>query len=105
MDGISRGLLDGQLLDGILPLTGELPARLADGARVAEVGCGTGHAMNLMARAYPRSTFTGYDLAEDAIDRGRAEAAAWGLTNVSFVVLDVATMPTDPPSKIGRAHV
>ena len=97
MDGISRGLMDGQLLDGILPLTGELPARLAEGARVAEVGCGTGHAMNLMARAYPRSTFTGYDLAEDAIDRGRAEAAAWGLTNVSFVVLDVATMPTDPP--------
>jgi hypothetical protein len=40
--------------------------------------CGTGHALNLMAQAYPRSTFTGYDLAEDATDRARAEAAAWG---------------------------
>ena len=98
MDGVSRGQMDGQLLDGILPLTGELPARLADGVRVAEVGCGTGHALNLMARAYPRSSFTGYDLAEDGIDRARAEAAAGGLTNVSFEVLDVAMMPTDPPS-------
>src|SRR5688500_6252154 len=98
MDGISRGLMDGQLLDGILPLTGELPARLADGVRAAEVGCGTGHASNLLARAYPRSSFTGYDLAEDAIAQARAEAAAWGLTNASFEVLDVATLPSDPPS-------
>ena len=98
MDGRSRGLMDGQLLDGILPLTGELPARLTDGVRVAEIGCGTGHALNLMARAYPRSSFTGYDLAEDAIDRGRAEAAAWGLTNVTFQALDVARLPGDPPS-------
>ncbi|MGY1824540.1 class I SAM-dependent methyltransferase [Geodermatophilus sp. SYSU D00079] len=98
MDGISRGLVDGQLLDGILPLTGELPARLADGVRVTEIGCGTGHALTVMARAHPRSTFTGYDLAADAIDRARAEAAAWGLSNATFEVLDVATMPTEPPS-------
>jgi SAM-dependent methyltransferase len=98
MDGISRGLVDGQLLGGILPLTGELPARLGEGVRVAEIGCGTGHALNLMARAYPRSSFTGYDLAEDAIARARAEATAWGLANVAFEVLDVATMPLDPPS-------
>src|SRR3712207_1213135 len=98
MDGLSRGLMDGQLLDGILPLTGELPARLTDGVRVVEVGCGTGHALNLMARAYPRSSFTGSDLAEDAIAQARAEAAAWGLNNVSVEVHDVARLPSDPPS-------
>ena len=98
MDGLSRGLMDGQLLDGVLPLTGELPARLTDGVRAVEIGCGTGHALNLMARAYPRSSFTGYDLAGDAIDRARAEATAWGLTNVSFDVLDVARLPSEPPS-------
>ncbi|MGR6964699.1 class I SAM-dependent methyltransferase [Geodermatophilus sp. URMC 61] len=75
-----------------------MPARLTDGVRVAEVGCGTGHALNLMAPAYPRSSFTGYDLAGDAIDRARAEAADWGLTNVSFEVLDVARLPSDPLS-------
>ncbi|MGY1643483.1 class I SAM-dependent methyltransferase [Geodermatophilus sp. SYSU D00703] len=97
MDGLSRGLLDGQLLEGILPLTGELPDRLRAGARVADVGCGTGHAVNLMARAFPRSSFTGYDLAEDAIARARAEAAAMGLANASFEVLDVLRLPTEPP--------
>ena len=50
-----------------------------------------------MARAYLRSSFTGYDLAEDAIAQARAEAADWGLTNVSFEVLDVARLPGEPP--------
>ncbi len=34
------------------------------------------NAVNVMASAYPKSNFTGYDIAEDAIARGRAEAAA-----------------------------
>ena len=96
MDQVSRGLFDGQLVDGILPLAAGVPGRLSEGARVADVGCGTGHAVNLMARAFPRSTFVGYDLAEDAIVRARAEAARWGLTNVTFEVRDVVRLPSDP---------
>ncbi len=97
MDTLSRGLLDEQLIAGILPATGDLPARLAVGTRVADIGCGTGHAVNLMARAHPRSSFVGYDLAPDAITRARAEAAEWGLVNASFDVQDVRQLPTDPP--------
>jgi SAM-dependent methyltransferase len=97
MDELSRGLLDGQLLDGILPVTGDLPERLAEGARVADIGCGTGHAVNLLARAYPRSSFIGYDFGTDAIAQGRAEAAEWGLGNATFEVLDVAQLPGEPP--------
>lgn len=97
MDGVSRGLLDGQLLDGILPLAGGLKARMAEGIRAADVGCGTGHAINLMARSFPRSTFVGYDLAADAIAAARAEAADYGLANASFEVVDVARMPVEPP--------
>lgn len=97
MDQMSRGLLDTQLIDGILPIAGDLPARLNTGIRVADVGCGTGHAINLMARAYPESTFVGYDIAVDAIAQASAEAAAWGLTNAGFEVLDVTTLPADPP--------
>lgn len=96
MDGLSRGLLDGQLIAGILPSTGALTARLAEGVRVADVGCGTGHSTNLLARAYPRSRFVGYDLAADAIERARAEADAYGLDNATFEVLDVATLPAEP---------
>ena len=97
MDAGSRGYLDGQLLDGVLPLTGDLPDRLRRGIRVADVGCGTGHAINLLARAFPASQFTGYDIGADAIDRAREEAAHWGLSNASFAVLDVAALPSDPP--------
>jgi SAM-dependent methyltransferase len=97
MDALSRGLVDGRLLDGILPLTGDLPSRLAAGIRVADVGCGTGHAVNVLARAFPRSTFVGYDLAADAITAARAEAAEWGLRNAEFEVLDAARLTADPP--------
>jgi len=78
MDQLSRGLFDTQLVDGILPLTGDLPERLASGIRVADVGCGTGHAVNLLAAAYPRSEFVGYDIGADAIELARAEAASFG---------------------------
>ena len=64
---------------------------------MADIGCGTGHAVNLMARACPRSAFTGYDLAEDAIAQARAEADRWGLRNAAFKVRDVTRLPVDPP--------
>jgi SAM-dependent methyltransferase len=97
MDDVSRGALDGQLLEGILPLVDGLSDRLAAGVRVADVGCGTGHAVNLLARAYPRSQVTGFDIAADAIQRARAEAADWGLANASFEVCDAALFSPDPP--------
>lgn len=97
MDGMSRGLFDEQLVDTIVPMVDGLPARLEQGIRVADVGCGTGHSTNVLAGAYPTSTFVGYDLAADAIDQARAEAAEHDLSNVSFHVHDVATLPSEPP--------
>ena len=78
MDGLSRGTFDELLVDAYVPLVPRLAGRLAAGARVADVGCGTGHAIVLLAAAYPNSTFVGYDLADDAIARARSEAAAVG---------------------------
>jgi hypothetical protein len=43
MDGLSRGLFDGQLAEGIIPLTG-LGTTLTHGLRVADIRCGTGTA-------------------------------------------------------------
>ncbi len=93
MDGLSRGLMDGQLLAGILPLDPDLPGRLAAGLRAADVGCGTGHAVNVMAQAFPASRFTGFDFSAEAIDAARKEAAELGLSNASFEVRDVADLP------------
>ncbi len=97
MDGLSRGLMDGQLIDGILPLAGDLPQRLAAGLRVADVGCGTGHALNLMAAAFPASTFVGLDFSTEVIAAARTEALAVGLTNVEFEVQDVTALEAAEP--------
>lgn len=96
MDASWRLIYDGLLIKGFLPAAKGLPERLTAGIRVADLGCGTGHAINLMAREYPRSTFIGYDIAQDAIERARAEAASMGVTNARFEVSDVTRLPSDP---------
>ena len=95
-DASWRLLYDGLLIKGFLPAAKGLPERLQAGIRVADLGCGTGHAVNLMAREYPASTFTGYDFGEDAIARARAEAQAMGLANARFEALDVTRLPAGP---------
>ena len=91
-----RLLYDGLLIKGFLPVVKGLPDRLAAGIRVADVGCGTGHAINVMASAYPRSTFVGYDWGEEAVARARDEARRMGLANARFEALDVTQMPPEP---------
>ncbi len=96
MDASWRLLYDGLLIKSFLPAVKGLPERLRAGIRVADLGCGTGHAINVMAREYPASVFTGYDLGEDAIARARAEAHGMGLTNTRFEVLDITRLPAEP---------
>jgi len=80
------------LLEHILPLVPGLTGRLEEGIDVLDVGCGSGRALNLMAREFPNSRFTGYDLSEEAIARARSEAAENGTTNVRFEVRDVSNL-------------
>jgi SAM-dependent methyltransferase len=93
MDATWRRIYDEMLISGFLGRISGLTERLAAGIGVLDVGCGSGHAVNVMAREFPRSRFVGYDLAEDAIADGRAEASRMGLANVRFDVLDVAKLP------------
>jgi SAM-dependent methyltransferase len=88
----SAQVFDATLIDVTLPLVEGLPAKLERGIDVADVGCGAGHAINLMARTYPNSRFTGYDFSEEGIARGRAEAKEWGLSNATFEVKDAASL-------------
>ena len=73
----SATVFDLALVDAILPLAEGLPERLRAGADLADIGCGAGHAINLLARAFPNSRFTGYDFSEESIGLARAEADAW----------------------------
>lgn len=92
MDADSRATFDATLVDLVVPLVDGLEAKLTAGIDVADIGCGSGHAINVLAAAYPASRFTGLDFSPAAIERGRAEANANGLENTRFEVCDVATL-------------
>ena len=83
---------DATLVDVTLPLVAGLPERLQQGIDVADVGCGSGHAINLMAEAYPASRFVGFDVSDAGLATGAAEAERKGLTNVEFQKRDAATL-------------
>lgn len=88
----SGRVFDGTLLQRTLPAVPGIVERLHAGIDVADIACGSGHAINLMARAFPASRFTGVDLSADAIVVARDEAATWGLTNASFEIVDVEAL-------------
>ena len=92
MAEMSAQVHDVALLDGTLALVEGLVERLESGIDVCDVGCGQGHAINLMAERFPASRFTGWDVSEEGIAAARAEAAERGLANATFEVRDAATI-------------
>ena len=75
-----------------LPALEGVEAKLKRGARVADVGCGTGQSTFIMARAFPNSQFVGYDFHEPSVRH--AQEQAQGLANLSFEVATAKTYPT-----------
>ena len=88
----SAQIHDAVLIDITLPLVPGLVDRLNAGIDVLDIGCGQGHSINLMARAFSNSRFTGYDFSEEGIAAANSEAAAWGLSNARSEVKDAATL-------------
>lgn len=83
---------DSALIATILPLIPGLPELLQAGIEVADIGCGSGHAINLMAQTFSKSRFMGFDFSEQGIRAGRREAQAMGLTNAQFETRDVTRL-------------
>ena len=83
------------LLPTVLPALDGVVDRLDSGAHVADIGCGAGGAVLLMAAAFPRSTFVGYDISRHALDRADEKQTAAGLTNARFCDPRDTPMPTD----------
>ncbi len=89
-------IFDHTLVQTTLPLVPGIEERLRSGIDVCDVGCGSGHAVNVMARAYPASRFVGYDFSDEAVAAGTAEAREMGLANARFEVRDAAGLRPDP---------
>ena len=74
-------------------LTG-VETRLKSGARVADVGCGHGASTIIMAKAYPKSRFYGFDNHEPSIRHAREAATQAGVADrVDFEVADARSFP------------
>lgn len=86
----SARLYDAALVDAIVPMAEGLAARLAQGIDALDLGTGQGHAVNVMARAFPASRFLGLDFSDEGIEAARAEAQAQGLANARFAVDDLS---------------
>jgi SAM-dependent methyltransferase len=84
------------LVPRVLPALSGVCERLEEGARVADVGCGAGVALVVMATAFPRSSFDGFDPSGHAIDRARARIEETGLTNVTLHLAAAADLPDRP---------
>ncbi|MBX7532335.1 methyltransferase domain-containing protein [Qipengyuania sp. 1XM1-15A] len=74
------------LVDEWIPSLKDVEAKLKEGAKVADIGCGHGSSTVLMAKAYPNSTIHGFDFHEPSIEEARQKAKAAGVSNVEFHV-------------------
>jgi SAM-dependent methyltransferase len=71
-----------------------MTARLEAGASVADIGCGEGAVVLVLARAFPRSRFAGYDAHAPSVSSGQRKARDSGLTGrVLFDVAAAAEVP------------
>ena len=72
-----------------------LAERLAAGACVADVGCGTGVALSVLAQAFPKAELHGYELSRFALRRAEENRARSGAANLSFHDVSDEPLPSD----------
>ena len=77
-----------------LPALDGTVAKLERGATVADVGCGHGFSTVMMAKAFPKSSFIGYDFHPGSVAQARKHAEQHGVTaNTRFEVALASEFP------------
>ena len=77
-----------------IPALEGVEEKLRRGALVADVGCGHGASTVILAQAYPRSTFAGFDFHRESIETARQRAVAAGVAQrVQFEVAPATEFP------------
>ncbi len=96
--GIERSFepwTNANLVHNVLPHLNGVVDALQSGCRVADIGCGAGGAVLLMARAFPHSSFVGYDISAYALARADERLKDSGLRNACFSDPRLAPLPDD----------
>jgi SAM-dependent methyltransferase len=82
------------LVSSWIPALEGVEAKLKAGARVADIGCGHGASTLLMAKAYPKSQFVGFDYHAPSIETARKKAQAAEVSDrVTFQVAPSKEFP------------
>ena len=83
----------GNLINSWLPALDGVVEKLQKGAKVADIGCGHAASTIIMAKAFPNSTFIGYDFHDKSIEQAIQRAKEAGVTNISFEVATAKDFP------------
>jgi hypothetical protein len=82
------------LVSSWIPALNGVKEKLESGAKVADVGCGKGASTLLMAKAFPKSRFFGFDYHDKSIEAARDSAVREGVADrVSFEVSKAKDFP------------
>jgi 2-polyprenyl-3-methyl-5-hydroxy-6-metoxy-1,4-benzoquinol methylase len=82
------------LITAWIPALEGVDAKLKNGGKVADVGCGLGASTILMAKAYPKTQFIGFDYHDKSIESARQRAKDAGVSDrIRFEVATAKTFP------------
>jgi SAM-dependent methyltransferase len=82
------------LANAWIPALQGVDAKLKAGAKVADVGCGHGASVVVMAGAYPKSKFFGFDFHGPSVETARKRAAEAGVSDrAQFEVASAKSYP------------
>lgn len=76
-----------------IPALDGIQAKLEKGGRVADVGCGYGFSTVMMAEAFPKSLFTGFDFHAGSIEKAREMIRRTGIDNIRFETATAKEFP------------
>ena len=96
--GIERGFAPWfrtMLVPVALPRLPGVVDALRRGAKAADVGCGSGVAVLELAKAFPKSSFHGFDISEHALARARENRGKAGVANAHFHDARRESLPAD----------
>ena len=96
--GIERSFepwTNANLISAVLPALDGVAEILNAGASIADIGCGAGGAVLLMAKAFPKSSVTGYEISQYALDRAAQKLQDSKLTNARFNDARINPLPAD----------
>jgi SAM-dependent methyltransferase len=96
--GVERGLAPWYrtfLVPFVLPRLPGVAEKLAEGGRVADVGCGSGVALLELARRFPRAELHGFEISRHALERAEENRAQAGARHVHFHDAGAQPLPED----------